>query len=212
MRSRGCPGALQAFSGKCFRKQLETALPPPPEPPPLADFPSACPTSIRFGDLDRQGHVNNAVFATSFESGRVGLIYDAETGCRCRAQPPSSCGWRSIFCVSCAGPARSRSAPRSRRSDAAQTASPHATFHEGACAATGCTHHGADRSRDPALVAATARADCAAAGPVPGRQIGPDEKIKSRCAPLDRTGASSGSVTAAGCASIGPRRGYESGP
>jgi hypothetical protein len=80
MRSRGCPGALQAFSGKCFRKQLETALPPPPEPPPLADFPSACPTSIRFGDLDRQGHVNNAVFATSFESGRVGLIYDAENG------------------------------------------------------------------------------------------------------------------------------------
>jgi acyl-CoA thioester hydrolase len=38
------------------------------------------PDIIRFGDLDRQGHVNNAVFATYLESGRVGIMYDAEHG------------------------------------------------------------------------------------------------------------------------------------
>ena len=33
----------------------------------------------RYGDTDRQGHVNNAVFATFLETGRVGFLYDAET-------------------------------------------------------------------------------------------------------------------------------------
>jgi acyl-CoA thioester hydrolase len=36
--------------------------------------------TIRFGDLDRQGHVNNAVFSTFFESGRVALLYDEKYG------------------------------------------------------------------------------------------------------------------------------------
>ena len=36
--------------------------------------------TIRFGDLDRQNHVNNAVFATFFESGRVVLLYNEEYG------------------------------------------------------------------------------------------------------------------------------------
>jgi acyl-CoA thioester hydrolase len=31
---------------------------------------------IRYADTDRQGHVNNAVFATFLESGRVSLLYD----------------------------------------------------------------------------------------------------------------------------------------
>lgn len=30
---------------------------------------------LRYGDTDRQGHVNNAVFATLFETGRVELLY-----------------------------------------------------------------------------------------------------------------------------------------
>ena len=29
---------------------------------------------VRYGDTDRQGHVNNAVFATFLESGRVGVL------------------------------------------------------------------------------------------------------------------------------------------
>jgi acyl-CoA thioester hydrolase len=32
--------------------------------------------TLRYGDTDRQGHVNNAVFATFCESGRVAFLYD----------------------------------------------------------------------------------------------------------------------------------------
>ena len=31
---------------------------------------------LRYCDVDRQGHVNNAVFATFLESGRVAILYD----------------------------------------------------------------------------------------------------------------------------------------
>lgn len=34
-----------------------------------------CEERARYGDTDRQGHVNNAVFATFCESGRVGLFH-----------------------------------------------------------------------------------------------------------------------------------------
>jgi acyl-CoA thioester hydrolase len=34
--------------------------------------------TVRYGDTDRQGHVNNAVFSTFLESGRVRIIYDPE--------------------------------------------------------------------------------------------------------------------------------------
>ena len=49
-------------------------------PPQLAQFPIRVSDTIRFADLDRQGHVNNAVFATFLETGRVGTIYDPENG------------------------------------------------------------------------------------------------------------------------------------
>ena len=39
--------------------------------PRLEDFPGQTSDIIRFGDLDPQGHVNNTVFATFFETGRV---------------------------------------------------------------------------------------------------------------------------------------------
>jgi len=42
--------------------------------PRLADFPGRTSDMIRFGDLDPQGHVNNTVFATFFETGRVMLL------------------------------------------------------------------------------------------------------------------------------------------
>jgi acyl-CoA thioester hydrolase len=46
----------------------------------LADFQVRVPDIIRFADMDRQGHVNNAVYPTYFETGRVGIIYDQENG------------------------------------------------------------------------------------------------------------------------------------
>ena len=58
----------------------QTSRPPRPAPPKLADFPIRVCDTIRFADLDRQGHVNNAVFATFLETGRVGTIYDPDVG------------------------------------------------------------------------------------------------------------------------------------
>ena len=42
--------------------------------PRLEQFPGRVGDLIRFGDLDPQGHVNNTVFATYFETGRVMLL------------------------------------------------------------------------------------------------------------------------------------------
>ncbi len=41
----------------------------------LHDFPSHATDKIRYSDTDRQGHVNNAVFVTFLETGRVNIIY-----------------------------------------------------------------------------------------------------------------------------------------
>src|SRR5262245_61578037 len=49
-------------------------------PPRLEVFPVRVPDLIRFADIDRQGHVNNAVFSTYFETGRVAIIHDAKEG------------------------------------------------------------------------------------------------------------------------------------
>jgi acyl-CoA thioester hydrolase len=42
--------------------------------PKLADFPAQTYDKLRFGDTDRLGHVNNAVFVTLLETGRVSVI------------------------------------------------------------------------------------------------------------------------------------------
>jgi acyl-CoA thioester hydrolase len=47
---------------------------PAREIPRFEDFPFRATDSIRLGDLDPQSHVNNAVYATYFETGRVYLI------------------------------------------------------------------------------------------------------------------------------------------
>lgn len=44
----------------------------------LEDFAGRAYDKLRYGDTDRQGHVNNAVFATFMETGRVELIYNAD--------------------------------------------------------------------------------------------------------------------------------------
>jgi acyl-CoA thioester hydrolase len=52
---------------------------PAPRP---EDFPHRAVQTIRFSDLDRQDHVNNAVFVTFFEAGRVVILYNEEYGLR----------------------------------------------------------------------------------------------------------------------------------
>ena len=44
----------------------------------LDDFPSRTYDKIRYADTDRQGHVNNAVFSTFLETGRVAFLYHPE--------------------------------------------------------------------------------------------------------------------------------------
>ncbi len=44
--------------------------------PMLSDYPLRTSDKIRYADTDRQGHVNNAVFATLLETGRVEILYD----------------------------------------------------------------------------------------------------------------------------------------
>ena len=60
--------------------QDSSSRPPRPGLPRIEDFPIRVPDILRFADMDRQGHVNNAVYPTYFETGRVPLIYDRENG------------------------------------------------------------------------------------------------------------------------------------
>ncbi len=53
---------------------------PRPAPPRIEDFPVRVTDNVRFADMDRQGHVNNAVYPTYFETGRVLRIYDPDHG------------------------------------------------------------------------------------------------------------------------------------
>ena len=48
--------------------------------PQLADSPYRLTDNVRFGDLDPNQHVNNAVYATYFETGRVTLTKDRSHG------------------------------------------------------------------------------------------------------------------------------------
>ena len=48
--------------------------------PRLEDFPYRIADNVRFADLDPNQHVNNAVYATYFETGRVTLMKDRSHG------------------------------------------------------------------------------------------------------------------------------------
>ncbi|MEH0072540.1 thioesterase family protein [Pannonibacter sp. Pt2-lr] len=49
----------------------------PGDLPSLSDYPLHSEDKLRYRDTDRQGHVNNAVFATFLETGRVEVLYGA---------------------------------------------------------------------------------------------------------------------------------------
>jgi acyl-CoA thioester hydrolase len=48
--------------------------------PRLEDFPYRLTDNVRYADLDPNQHVNNAVYATYFETGRVTLVKDRSFG------------------------------------------------------------------------------------------------------------------------------------
>jgi acyl-CoA thioester hydrolase len=47
-------------------------------PPQLADYPHRAADIVRFGDLDPQGHVNNAAISTYLETGRVTMFREPD--------------------------------------------------------------------------------------------------------------------------------------
>jgi acyl-CoA thioester hydrolase len=62
-------------------KQVETQVEAPAASMPrLEDFPYRLTDNVRFADLDPNQHVNNAVYATYFETGRVTLVKDRTNG------------------------------------------------------------------------------------------------------------------------------------
>lgn len=71
-----------------YRQNLATQTKEEPmtAAPEIAQFPLKTYEKLRYADTDRQGHVNNAVFATMLETGRVEVLYDparplASAGC-----------------------------------------------------------------------------------------------------------------------------------
>ena len=60
----------------------------PAATPRLEDFPYRLTDNVRFADLDPNQHVNNAVYATYFETGRVTLMKDRSYGLM-----PPGVGW-----------------------------------------------------------------------------------------------------------------------
>lgn len=48
----------------------------------VGEFPHVMRDNVRFGDMDRNGHVNNAVFATYFETSRTTLFHASDNGLR----------------------------------------------------------------------------------------------------------------------------------
>lgn len=44
----------------------------------IKDFPALTYDKLRYADTDRQGHINNATFATFFETGRVEMLLEAD--------------------------------------------------------------------------------------------------------------------------------------
>ena len=50
------------------------------ENPDIGDFAVITSDKLRYCDTDRQGHVNNAVFSSFLETGRVEILYDPNKG------------------------------------------------------------------------------------------------------------------------------------
>jgi acyl-CoA thioester hydrolase len=66
---------MGAGGGSTLQDQSKPARPAVPR---LADFPRHGSDTIRFADLDPQGHVNHAKFATYMETSRAAIIRDPD--------------------------------------------------------------------------------------------------------------------------------------
>jgi acyl-CoA thioester hydrolase len=123
--------------GSDRRFSLEQSSKPPRPAPQLTDFPIRVSDIIRFADLDRQGHVNNAVFATFLETGRVGTIYDPETGFQVAGATWVLARIEIDFLVELRWPGTVEIGSAVTAIGGSSYTFSQAIFHNGACAATG---------------------------------------------------------------------------
>lgn len=104
-------------------------------PATLDQFPLQAHEKLRYADADRQGHVNNAAFATMLETGRVEVLYNPD-------RPLAELGCSFViahlavdFLAEVKWPGLSTAAPGSPRS----TKLDQALFQDGTCVATATT-------------------------------------------------------------------------
>jgi acyl-CoA thioester hydrolase len=70
-----------AVTGPIFKDPIPVHAPVSSDATPqLEDYPYRLIDNVRFADLDPNGHVNNAVYASYFETGRVTLVKDRSHG------------------------------------------------------------------------------------------------------------------------------------
>jgi acyl-CoA thioester hydrolase len=101
------------------------------------DFAQHFEIAVRFNDIDMNGHVNNAVFGTYFEAGRVGIMR-----LKMSAQKPETMGWIVArvainYLAEVKWPGTVEIATSVVRLGRSSITFNHALFYEGRCAATG---------------------------------------------------------------------------
>jgi acyl-CoA thioester hydrolase len=110
-----------------------------PAAPRLEDFPHQAADIIRLGDLDHQGHVNNAVYATYFETGRVNFMRDTFGGLYFGDRNFVVARVEINYLRELHWPGNVVAATGVERVGAASVTYAQAVFHQGECAASGRT-------------------------------------------------------------------------
>ena len=133
-----------------------------PALPRIEDFPIRVPDTIRFADMDRQGHVNNAVYPTYFETGRVPRIYDPKEGLQVEGCTTVLARIEIDFLKELRWPGTVEIGTAHRRDRAKLLRVRAGDLPRGRLRRARALDHGADRSRDPQVAAAAAGAGDAA--------------------------------------------------
>ena len=116
--------------------------------PRLEDFPYRLTDNVRFADLDPNQHVNNAVYATYFETGRVTLVKDRSYGLM-----PPGLAWMLVrldihFRAELRWPGTIEMGLGVAKFGRTSVTFDQVVFSEGKCVAIGAIGHRADRRED----------------------------------------------------------------
>ncbi len=112
---------------------------PAPSAPKLEYFPHRATDIIRLGDLDHQNHVNNAVFATYMETGRVNFMRDVFGGLRFGDRGFVVARLEINFLKELHWPGTVDACTGVERIGTSSVTYAQAVFHDGECAASGRT-------------------------------------------------------------------------